>query len=130
MKLFRRKPAFSDARGAITDILDGVPLNAVAIITNKKGAVRANHYHKKTIQYTYVLSGRVKYVSKSKSGRKAAIMRPGDLAISPPGESHATLALTDATFLALAHGLRHGREYEKDTYRLAEPLIKPKNARK
>ncbi len=35
-----REPAFVDARGAITDILDGVPLNAVTIITNKKGAVR------------------------------------------------------------------------------------------
>ena len=130
MKLVRTKAAFTDARGAITDILDGVPLNAVTIITNKKGAVRANHYHKKTVQYTYVLTGRVKYASKGKSGRKSAVLKPGDLAISPPGEAHATLALTDATFLALAHGLRHGREYEKDTFRLAEPLIKPKKARK
>ena len=130
MKLIRTKAAFTDARASITDILDGVPLNAVTIITNTKGAVRANHYHKKTVQYTYVLSGRIRYASKGKSGRKSAIMKPGDLAISPPGESHATLALTDATFLALAHGLRHGREYEKDTFRLAEPLIKPKKARK
>ncbi|UPT73396.1 MAG: cupin domain-containing protein [Elusimicrobiota bacterium] len=130
MKLFRRKPAFTDARGAITDILDGVPLNAVTIITNKKGAVRANHYHKKTVQYTYVLSGRVKYVSKGKGRATSAILRPGDLAVSPPTEWHATEALTDATFLALAHGLRHGRDYEKDTFRLAEPLIKPKKARK
>ncbi len=130
MKLFRRKPAFTDARGAITDILDGVPLNAVTIITNKKGAIRANHYHKKTVQYTYVLSGRVKYVSKGKGRAKSAILKPGDLAVSPPTEWHATEALTDATFLALAHGLRHGRDYEKDTFRLAEPLIKPKKARK
>lgn len=126
MKLFRRKPAFTDARGAITDILDGVPLNAVTIITNKKGAVRANHYHKKTVQYTYVLTGRVKYVSKGKRGTTTAVLKPGDLAVSPPNESHATQALTDATFLALAHGLRHGRDYEKDTFRLAVPLIKPK----
>ena len=126
MKLFRRKPAYSDARGAITDILDGVPLNAVTIITNRKGAVRANHYHKKTVQYTYVLSGRVKYVGRGRSGRRTAILRPGDLAVSPPGEAHATEALTDATFLALAHGLRHGRDYEKDTFRLDDPLIKPK----
>lgn len=128
MKLFRRKPAFADARGAITDILDGVPLNAVTIITNRKGAVRANHFHKKTVQYTYVLSGRVRYVGKGRGGRKTAILRPGDLAVSPPNEAHATEALTDATFLALAHGLRHGRDYEKDTFRLAEPLIKPKKA--
>lgn len=128
MKFFRRKAAFSDARGSITDILDGVPLNAVTIITNKKGAIRANHYHKKTIQYTFVLTGRVKYVSRSKAGRTTKILLPGDLAVSPPNEWHATEALTDSTFLALAHGLRHGRDYEKDTFRLADPLIKPKKA--
>jgi len=128
VKFFRRKAAFTDARGAITDILDGVPLNAVTIITNKKGAVRANHYHKKTIQYTFVLTGRVKYVSKGKGVRTTKILKPGDLAVSPPNESHATEALTDATFLALAHGLRHGRDYEKDTFRLVDPLIKPKKS--
>lgn len=126
MKVYRRKVAFKDSRGTIMDIVDGTPLNAVTIITNKKGAVRANHFHKKTIQYTFVLSGRVQYASKGKGGRKTAILRPGDLAVSPPGEWHATKALTDATFLALAHGLRHGRDYEKDTFRLAVPLIKPK----
>ena len=126
MKFFRRKAAYEDKRGSITDILDGVPLNAVTIITNKKGAIRANHYHKKTIQYTFVLTGRVKYVSQGKGGRTTVILKPGDLAVSPPNERHATEALTDATFLALAHGLRHGRDYEKDTFRLADPLIKPK----
>jgi quercetin dioxygenase-like cupin family protein len=127
VKFFRREAAFTDARGSITDILDGVPLNAVTIITNKKGAVRANHFHKKTIQYTYVLTGRVRYVSRGKKGgTTTVIMKPGDLAVSPPHEAHATEALTDATFLALAHGLRHGRDYEKDTFRLAEPLIAPK----
>ena len=126
MKVYRRRAAFRDTRGTITDILDGVPLNAVTIITNKKGAIRANHFHKKTVQYTFVLTGRVKYASKGKGGRKSRILRPGDLAVSPPNEAHATLALTDATFLALAHGLRHGRDYEKDTFRLAVPLIKPK----
>ena len=75
MKFFRRKVAFKDARGTILDILDGVPLNAVTIITNKKGAVRANHYHKKTIQYTYILTGRVKYVSKTKGGTTSVIMK-------------------------------------------------------
>jgi quercetin dioxygenase-like cupin family protein len=128
MKILRTKPAFRDARGTITDVLDGVPLNSVAILTNKKGAVRANHLHKKTVQYTFVISGRVRYASKGPRGRKTAVLGPGDLAISPPGEAHATEALTDAVFMAFAHGLRHGRDYEKDTFRLAVPLIKPREA--
>lgn len=125
MKLIRTKVAFKDSRGTIADILDGTPLNAVTIITNKKGAVRGNHVHKKTIQYTYVVSGRIRYVSKGKGPKRSVTMRPGDLAVSLPGEAHTTVALTDATFLALAHGLRHGKEYEKDTYRLATPLVAP-----
>jgi quercetin dioxygenase-like cupin family protein len=120
------KVAFKDARGSILDILDDVDLNSVTLITNKKGAVRANHFHKKTVQYTFVLSGRVRYASKGPRGRKSAVLKAGDLAVSPPNEAHATEALTDATFLALSHGPRHGRNYEADTFRLARPLIAPR----
>ena len=126
MKISRLKVAFKDSRGSILDILDDVDLNSATLITNKKGAVRANHFHKKTIQYTFVLSGRVKYVGKGPGGRKTAVLKAGDLAISPPNEAHATEALTDATFLALSYGPRHGHNYEADTYRLALPLIAPK----
>ena len=43
-------PAFEDARGVITDILQHTPVDSVTIITCTKGAVRANHYHKESIQ--------------------------------------------------------------------------------
>ena len=126
MKISRLKAAFKDHRGAILDILDDVDLNSVTLITNKKGAVRANHFHKKTVQYTFVLSGCVKYVGKGPGGRKQTVLKAGDLAVSPPNEAHATEALTDATFLALSYGPRHGRNYEADTFRLAVPLLAPK----
>lgn len=126
MKISRLKVAFKDARGSIMDILDDVNLNSVTLITNRKGAVRANHFHKKTVQYTFVLSGRLKYVGKGPGGRKTAVLKAGDLAVSPPNEAHATEALTDATFLALSHGPRHGKNYEADTFRLAKPLLAPK----
>lgn len=126
MKVSRLKVAFKDSRGSILDILDDVDLNSATLITNKKGAVRANHFHKKTVQYTFVLSGRVKYVSKGPRGRKSAVLEAGDLAMSPPNEAHATEALTDAAFLALSRGPRHGRNYEADTFRLVKPLLSPK----
>lgn len=126
MKVAHRKAAFKDYRGAIMDILDDVALNSVVLITNRKGAVRANHFHEKTVQYIFVLSGRVKYVSKGPRGRKSAVLKAGDLAVSPPNEAHATEALTDATFLALSHGPRHGLNYEADTFRLAAPLLAPR----
>lgn len=126
MKIARLKPAFKDSRGSILDILDDVDLNSATLITNKKGAVRANHFHKKTVQYTFVLSGRVRYVGKGLGGRRTVVLKAGDLAVSPPNEAHATEALSDATFLALSHGPRHGRNYEADTFRLAVPLLSPK----
>ena len=126
MKIARLKAAFTDRRGSILDILDDVDLNSVTLLTNKKGAVRANHFHKKTIQYTFVLSGRIKYVSRGPHGRKSAVLKAGDLAVSPPYEAHATEALTDAVMLALSYGPRHGRNYEADTFRLAKPLLPPK----
>ena len=126
MKVSRLKVAFKDKRGAILDILDDVALNSVTLITNKKGAVRANHFHKKTVQYTFVLSGKVRYASKGPRGTKTAVLKAGDLAVSPPHEAHATEALTDAVFLALSHGPRHGRNYEADTFRLVAPLLSPK----
>ena len=39
----------------ITDIIVKERIDYVTIITNKKGAVRGNHYHKETIQFLYVL---------------------------------------------------------------------------
>ncbi len=98
-------------------------MNAVTIITSKKGVSRGNHYHKKSVQYTYIISGRVKYLSRKGAGKvRSAILPAGGLAISPPGEAHTVVALADTVFLSITKGPRHGRNYEADTYRLAVPL--------
>jgi quercetin dioxygenase-like cupin family protein len=123
MKISQQKINFSDSRGTISDILDNVPVNAVTIITSKKGVSRGNHYHKKSIQYTYIISGRVKYLSRKGAGKvRSAILPTGGLAISPPGEAHTVLALADTVFLSITKGPRHGLNYEADTYRLDVPL--------
>jgi quercetin dioxygenase-like cupin family protein len=123
MKISQQKINFRDSRGTISDILDNVPVNAVTIITSKKGVSRGNHYHKKSIQYTYIISGRVKYLSRKGAGKvRSAILPTGGLAISPPGEAHTVLALADTVFLSITKGPRHGLNYEADTYRLDVPL--------
>ena len=58
------KKNFEDNRGIITDIIVKERIDYVTIITNKKGAVRGNHYHKETIQYLYVLEGSILVASK------------------------------------------------------------------
>jgi quercetin dioxygenase-like cupin family protein len=122
MRIDRLKPAFRDARGAIIDVLTHAAVDAVTLITCKKGSVRGNHYHKKTVQYTYVVSGRMKYLT-GKPGRVVAkTIKAGDLVHSPAGETHAFKALEDSVILSLSKGPRKGFDYEKDVYRLSPPL--------
>jgi quercetin dioxygenase-like cupin family protein len=131
MKPKHLKVAFKDARGAITDLLDNVALNSVTMITSKKGVVRGNHFHKRTIQYTYILKGRVRYVCRKGRGKvRSYIMRAGDITASPPNESHAIVALESTTFLVLSKGPRSGQDYEIDTFRLEDPIARPTKKRR
>ena len=126
MRVIRVKPAVADRRGTITDVLDGTRVECVTLVTSKKGAVRGNHYHKKTTQYTYVLGGRFRLFTQ-RVGRavQSRVVKAGDLVVTPPLERHAFVALEDSLLIACAHGPRAGRSYESDTYRLAVPISKP-----
>jgi quercetin dioxygenase-like cupin family protein len=128
MKRTKTKPNFVDRRGEIRDLLSHEPIDAITYITCAKGAVRGNHYHKKTIQYDYVLKGEIRCVSKDmKTGRIArTTLRPGDLVYHPANEAHAFEALKHSIFLSFTRGPRNGTDFEKDTVRLEIPLIKSK----
>jgi oxalate decarboxylase/phosphoglucose isomerase-like protein (cupin superfamily) len=114
--------AFKDARGTITDIFYKANMNHGCVITNQPGAVRGNHYHKFTTQYTYVVSGTLTYYSKTIGSEKPAhdfVAVAGDMIISEPFEIHAMKSGTDGcTFIAFAEGPRGGEDYESDTYRV------------
>lgn len=125
MKLSHRKCAFEDKRGRITDILEKAPIEYVTLITSKKGAVRGNHYHKKSIQYTFVLKGSLHLVTQKPKGKiKKEIIKTGDLAFTDMMESHALKAIENSQLLIMTRGPRGGGDYEKDTYRLEDKLIK------
>ena len=114
---------FQDDRGAIIDIFYGLDVNHACVITNEPGAVRGNHYHRLTTQYTYVLSGSMTYYSQpvdsDESAAESRICGPGDFVISPPNEIHAMRAGVDGcVFMAFAGGPRGGEDYESDTYRV------------
>ena len=124
MPIYKIKPSYSDDRGTITDILSHKPIDAVTMITFTKGAIRANHYHKKTTQWNYLISGEILYRSKYKDGKiNNHKMKPGDFIISLPNEIHAIKGLQKSLLLVLTRGPRNGKEYETDTYRDIEPLI-------
>lgn len=124
MKLINLMPAFSDDRGDIIDILSNEEISALTFITFKKGAVRANHFHKETIQWNYLISGEILLVTKMPGERKQeTLLKKGDLAETPEGESHALKAVTDAELLVITRGPRSGSNYELDTFRVEPPLI-------
>lgn len=127
MQLWRKPVNFEDHRGTIRDILTHTPVEHITVIESKKDAVRGNHYHKETLQYDYVVSGKMKILSRKEGSDlvEVTIAEPGDLILHDHGEAHALIALKDSIFLAITQGTRGGEDYEKDTYRLAEPLVDP-----
>lgn len=123
MKIGRIECTHRDGRGEITDILLKEQIEYVTLITSGRGAVRGNHYHKETVQWVYILEGKMKLLTQFPGGAvQGAILEKGCLAMTEPMESHAMIALEDSAFLVFTRGPRGGEDYEKDTYRLAEPL--------
>lgn len=126
MEIIELKPAFTDARGAITDLISDDEINAVTLITFAKGAVRANHYHERTIQWNYVIKGEILLATQCPGGEKQErILMAGEFAVTRENERHAIKGITEAEVLILTKGPRAGTKYENDTFRLTEPLIKP-----
>jgi hypothetical protein len=56
------KPATTDERGQISDILYKSNFQHAAIIESKCGGlIRGNHYHKQTTQHIFITSGALRY---------------------------------------------------------------------
>ena len=118
------KNDFEDNRGAIRDILVKEKIDFVTIIFNKKNSVRGNHYHKKTIQYLYVLEGSVLVASKFEGKEiEKKILTEGDLLLNEPFEWHAIKSIEDSKLLILTRGLRGGNDYEADTFKIDKPIL-------
>ena len=124
MEIIKLTPAHTDQRGSIVDLISDDEVNAVTLITFIKGAVRANHYHERTTQWNYVLSGEILLATQMPGGdKREQILKVGDFVVARENERHALKGLTDAEVLILTKGPRAGAQYENDTFRLDEPLI-------
>ena len=125
MKKIKSKINFRDSRGFIIDLLEKKNINAITFITQKKGKIRGNHFHKKTIQWNYLIKGKLELLTrKNKQKIIRTLMKEGDLVETSKNESHAIKALKNSEFLVFTQGPRGGKEYENDTFRLKNPIIK------
>lgn len=88
------------------------------MIGSKKNTIRGNHYHKKTIQYAYILKGELIYFWKNLKRGKVSQKRLkfGSLIKTPRNLVHAFKFLKSTQILVFSSGLRGGRDYIKDTY--------------
>jgi len=123
--------AFSDARGDIADILYKIPIEHVSVINSKKGVLRGDHYHKKTVQSMYMSRGSLRYYyreydasAKRWSNKiKSVIVKEGEMVTTPSYEIHALEILERNQFFVFTRGTRGGKDYEKDTFRTTPSLI-------
>lgn len=109
--------AFVDSRGEIFNIFEG-SIGHIALITSKKGTVRANHYHKKDHQYMYLLRGAYESHSldvRNPEKRQVLHVTAGEIVDTPPYIAHAQKFTEDSAFLALTTQEREQGKYEEDT---------------
>ncbi|OGW79380.1 MAG: hypothetical protein A3G33_03300 [Omnitrophica bacterium RIFCSPLOWO2_12_FULL_44_17] len=122
-------PAFIDNRGEIINVFEG-RIEHIALITSKKGSVRANHYHKEDFQYMYLVSGSYETHSvdvRDTSKRLVLKVKAGDIVSTPPYIAHAQKFTEDSVFLSLTTKQREDGKYESDTiaYQVIEGYLNP-----
>ena len=126
------KVNFKDKRGKIIDVFQNIKFEHSTIVTFNKNSIRANHFHKKSIQYSLILSGRflAKEVKMNKNHKfqkskiKSYRIGPNSLFAHHPYEAHAFKCISSkGMMIVFTKGIRGGKDYEKDTYRLEKNLI-------
>ncbi len=122
MKIIKIQPAFTDERGEIFDLLTTEKVDHVGMLTSKKGSIRGKHYHKIQKQYTFVLSGKLKIVTKdvSKDGSKLEEfeIKENEMVVFPPYCYHSLEALVNSIVLVFTTKSRVNGGYEDDTFRI------------
>jgi quercetin dioxygenase-like cupin family protein len=116
---------FSDARGDIQPLVD-VPMESCVLITSKKTAVRANHYHQTDWHYCYVLSGSIEYYHRptgTNDTPEMVLIKTGEMFFTGPMVDHAMVFPEDTVFLTFGRNSRAQEVYEADVVRI--PPINP-----
>ena len=113
---------FNDNSGTIADVFYNHALNHVAIITSEPNVIRGNHYHKETTQHMLMTKGSLEYWYKdfgSDEPAKMYVAKVGDLVSTKPFEIHGLRICSEGNeFIVFSEGLRGGKDYESDTYRV------------
>ena len=113
------EPVFTDERGSIFDLVEE-QVGHVGMITFAPGAIRGNHYHKVSVQYSYILRGELELTTANVDGsdKQTITLVSGMLTRIPPNIIHTYKALSDAEMLDIVTLSRTDDGYETDTVRI------------
>lgn len=94
----------------------------VGMLISKKGSIRGKHYHKEQKQYTLVLNGKIRIVTKDISREDSKIERLDlnemEMVLFPPFCYHSLEVIEDSKCLIFTSKSRKGSGYEDDTFRI------------
>jgi mannose-6-phosphate isomerase-like protein (cupin superfamily) len=123
--IFTDRPAhlgdIEDERGRITDIFYKANINHVVIISSLPNSIRGNHFHMRSTQHMYIVSGSLEYWYKNDEMTDSdfSLCVPGDVITSEAKEVHALkIGNEGCVFMAFTEGVRGGDDYESDTFRV------------
>lgn len=115
---------YEDERGRIDNFL-ARPLGSFAVISSKKGTIRAEHYHLKDWHYCWVSKGEILYFERpvgSDELPKVTTVTEGQMFFTPPGVEHSMLFMEDTVFTCMGKLTRKQEDYENDLVRLKQRL--------
>jgi quercetin dioxygenase-like cupin family protein len=109
-------PAFVDARGEITNLLEE-PIAHITLIDSRAGALRGNHFHQEDSHWTYLVSGKFEYSEMHDGVVETTVMEPGDMVFSPALVPHAMKFSEESVFFAFTTKERDAGKYDEDLHR-------------
>jgi len=106
-----------EERGKIIPIADG-QFKSVIYIQSKKGAVRANHYHRTDSHVMYLLNGKARYVEALMDEAAGIVLDrivgPGERIVTQALVPHAMEFLEDTEMIVCANNVRDYDAYMSD----------------
>ncbi len=122
--LVSMEPTITDERGAIQPLVEA-RIQSALMISSKKGAVRADHYHLTDWHYLYVVSGRMAYWYRRHGDDdppRLLVVDAGQMVFSPPMVEHRTDFLEETLCVTLSRNRRDQASYEADVRRIKMPI--------
>ena len=120
MEIDKIKPAFTDDRGEIYDILSDPSIQHITIFTINKDSVRGKHFHKEEKQWLFVLKGQIKVKTKNFLEKDSKLeefeLKEKDLIFFPTYSYREILGISNSECLFITSKSRNNNLNLNDTF--------------